>query len=335
MRKSTILEMNLSDAQVEDEERTLLGERGIPHFGSTADPITPEVFTRPVMVWCEPLNRFPQNIFLVRIGGVMIVGRKLMSERHVAGELFELHCSAITASHVLGVFDGFHHSESEISVSYLPYLDSERRGAISEIAASPLTEIVFPFVYLEHGRERTSPVKGWSLDVERAENLGRGESDLRDFSVRILKSLGDGPHTLFDPACSTGQFLGELKAASPTSTTIGQDLSSEMVAYARAFVDQVHHGDAVRPVIPDGSASAVFCRFLNSEVVTTAAARGLVDRLRRVVAPQGLLVVFGHTPVLVRGTEIIGSADFEMIRANGATPSGSSVFQYYVARRIR
>lgn len=59
-----------------------------------------------------------------------------------------------------------------------------------------------------------------------------------------------------------------------------------MVAYARAFVDQVHHGDAARPAIPDGSASAVFCRFLKPPTLRSQAHPVSVEDMLRAAHPR-------------------------------------------------
>lgn len=331
MHVDTLSEMNLSDKITLETEEKLLADLDVVTCKTKSMPKLLNMRNRKTKIWSEPLNRFPQNIFTLRFEETVIVGRKLLSSLKQDDLIMELHCSRICASHLLGVLDSWRSDENTIMFAFHPFTNGERHAMIAAIAENPLLEIIFPFSFLNKGKERVSPSVGWSLEPERAENLGIGEENLRHYSKKLLVDSGLKSPIIFDPACSTGQFLSAMKTALPKSTTIGQDLSLEMVEYAAAFVDQIYHGDALHPAIADGSANFVFCRFLNSEVVSTSQARLRLKRLARVVAVGGFLVVFGHTPVLVTGAEItvLGLN----LQACSGTDGSGNIFQCYVARR--
>jgi len=64
-----------------------------------------------------------------------------------------------------------------------------------------------------------------------------------------LKSLGRDDLRLYDPACSTGQFLSTMREALPKAYLIGQDLSAHMVSFAKKRVDEIYCGNAVQPKV--------------------------------------------------------------------------------------
>jgi isonocardicin synthase len=326
-------EMNHAAPEVAAAERRLLDVMQVEPDGPARWTPPAALARRPTRLWREPVNRFPQNVFLVETGGATFVGRKLMSSFAAAGQLLEPHCSRIVASHLLGRLRSFHTDEDGVSVYYHSLRDSEKRALLARLAADPLADIVFPFAHLVDGCERCSLLTGWSLDPGRAANLAIGEQHLREFSIALVRQHGAVDPVLYDPACATGDFLRALKEAFPRSVTIGQDLSLEMIGYARPRLDRAYCGDAMSPRVADGSADFVFCRFLNSEVVTCRQASALLARLSATVKPGGYLVVFGHTPVLVQASEILACGDFRLVRTLGATEDRSTVFQYYVARR--
>jgi isonocardicin synthase len=333
IRASTLAERNLATPEVAAAERRLLTVLRVEPDGPARWTRPAELGRRPTRLWREPVNRFPQNVFLVETGGATFVGRKLMSSFAAAGQLLESHCSRIVASHLLGRLRSFHTDEDGVSLYYHPMRDAEKRALLARLASEPLADIVFPFVHLVDCRERCSPPAGWSLDPGRAANLAIGEQNLREFSIALIRQHGAVDPVFYDPACSTGEFLRALKEAFPRSVTIGQDPSEEMIDYARPRLDRAYCGDAMSPRIADGSADYVFCRFLNSEVVTSRQASTLLARLSATVKPGGYLVVFGHTPVLVQAGEILACGDYRLVRTLGATEDRSTVFQYYVARR--
>ncbi|GAB6901828.1 class I SAM-dependent methyltransferase [Kineosporia succinea] len=323
--------MSSAEAEWLPVEKDLLAAADIPAAGPVSAFRGSVVRDRGRRAWTEPLDRFPQNLFTVRVGGDVVVGRKLLSPLWQQGLIAEPYCSRVRAGHVLGVLDTFRSDSRAVSVFFHPFTEAERRGVIDVIARRPGTEIVFPFSKVYPEGEMLSPPQGWSLPAGRPDSLARGEELLREVSVGLVAGGSRPDPVVFDPACSTGDFLAAVKRGVPGARTIGQDLSAEMAGHAASRVDEVHHADAAFPVLADGTADFVFCRFLNAEVVTTLQARRHLARLSRVVAPGGVLVVFGHTPVLVTGAEIAASGlSLETCSASGGE---GSVFQFYSARR--
>lgn len=95
------------------------------------------------------------------------------------------------------------------------------------------TELIHPFCLLHPSthRELRSESDGWQLTDDMADELGRGETHLRQYTIHMLKTKykQNENSTLYDPACSTGQFLAEIKVCFSSMHTIGQDLSESMI----------------------------------------------------------------------------------------------------------
>ena len=282
--------------------------------------------------WHEPFDGLPQNLYLADVEGTVVFGRKLISPLKLRGELAELTCCRIDAASIIGVHLSDQVHEDGYTVHHVPVTPAEKLWLFSRIAAAPEVEIVYPFAYLHGGRERRSPEAGWSVDEHRADNLGVGEEILRRYTTRYLRSRDVTRATLYDPACSTGQFLADLKREFPATTTIGQDLSPDMVRLAARRLDRAVHGDAIHPAVDDGSVDYMFVRFLNSEVVTTTAAMALFRALAPKLATDGRMVVFGHTPVLLQES-FFRQCGFAAEQCSGSSNHSNYVFQYYVLRK--
>ncbi|MEV5147188.1 class I SAM-dependent methyltransferase [Streptomyces sp. NPDC052727] len=332
MDRHIVEEMNLADEPLVRSELDRYLEVRIPE-GTRPEAVGADDLTgRTPRVWTEPFDRLPQNLYLARLGDLTVFGRKLISPLKRDGALAELNCSRICASSILGVHVSHQVHESGYSVFYTPLGAGEKLFLFERIAADPSTEIVHPFAYLAGGKERSSPPTGWSVAPERSENLGVGEEVLRRYTLGLLRRHAPEGAVFYDPACSTGQFLAELKQEFPSCTTVGQDLSADMVRLAATRVDRVVCDDAIRPGVADRSVDWMFLRFLNSEVVTTGYAFELFRALAGKVKDDGRIVVLGHTPVLLQSS-FFQEQGFVVEQASGATEDGSYVFQYYVLRR--
>ena len=73
----------------------------------------------------------------------------------------------------------------------------------------------------------------------------------------------------------------------------------------------------------------MFLRFLNSEVVSTRMAYKILNILIDKVKNKGLIVCFGHTPVLIRKEEFQKRSLVPII-CNGYDKDHNAIFQYYV-----
>lgn len=300
-----------------------------------------EVRQRRPEMYFENFKELPQSIFVLKNGTgseqVTFVGRRILSHQWIANKIRELHCSLITASMLFGVMVDHRIQEDGIIIYYRPLLPAEKKFIMHDIVERNLkqTELVFPYPALQHinKEEIHCPDEGWEIDENLALQLGEGEVYLRDYSVQFLKSLGTEELRLYDPACSTGQFLYTMKSALPNSYTIGQDLSRFMVQYAVKRVDEIHVGNAIEPKIADDSADVMFVRFINSEVLKAVDARSMIKPLLRSIKKGGYMVIFGHTPVLVSNADLEMQAEVKIIQSVGGDKKYDGVFQYYVCKK--
>jgi len=279
----------------------------------------------------EPWSYMPQTLFFIEQGKSRYFGRKLLSDQWLNREIQEFNCSKISSPMLLGTSVHEQITENEVQVCFRPFSEDEQHQVFEGLKADPTLEIKFPYPMLDGPAkaEKTSSSEGWTLLPGSAENLGLGERHLRRHTTDFLRSFDMSSKLVYDPACSTGQFLAEIKQVFPTCITVGQDLSLSMVESAKHRVDRIFHGNAAEPCLPEGSADFIFIRFLNSEVVTTAAAQSLFPTLMKVAKQGAKIIVLGHTPVL------LSKAYFEtldvLVEACSARDSLSdAIFQYYV-----
>jgi hypothetical protein len=276
----------------------------------------------------------PRALFFVKSDGERLLGRKLLSERWIAGATPELYCARITPWMLLGPACGERVTEDGVEVCYRPLRAEERAAAFREIDPDR-AEVVFPYPYLsaERRRERRSPRSGWSVTHERAAALAAGEADLRRVTLDLLAGRDLAGAVVYDPGCATGHLLAAIKGRHPDCVTVGQDLSHAMARYAAlGGIDLVARADAEHPCLAPRRANLVVCRLLNAGVVTTRKAQRIVASLARCLAPGGQMLVFGHTPPLV------GSVDFALAGLTVVRcvvrPSGEPwLVPYYVLQR--
>lgn len=283
----------------------------------------------------------PQSIFFLTYSDGpekhFIVGRKLLSDLWIQNKIPEIHCSFISADMILGVFSDQRITEDYIHVFYHPLQNSEKLRIFKDIMFHKYdnVELAFPFSLLRKStrKELCSPAEGWVVDDAFDVMLGCGEERIRAYTIKFLETLDSKNLKLYDPACSTGVFLSTLKQAYPESRTVGQDLSKQMVGFAKSRVDEVHVGNAMEPKIDPGSADVVFIRFLNSEVVTSAEAAQLLEALLPTVKIGGHMVIFGHTPVLLSAANFSFLENFALKQSVGISSDRTGIFQYYVLQR--
>jgi isonocardicin synthase len=243
---------------------------------------------------------------------------------------------------LLGILHHTHASESTLRVYYYPLELNEKHWVFDFIAQNPYdreTEIIYPFCLLHPSthKELCSEPDGWVLKQEMVDELGGGETHLRAYTLRMLqaKYKKETSCILYDSACSTGQFLAELKRYFPQVHTIGQDLSESMVRFAREHgnVNEAVHADAKLWPLGNRQVDIAFIRFLNSEVVKTEFAQMLFEKIAIRVKSNGIIVVFGHTPVLLASSDFLRLGSFELQQCVGVINDIETVlFQYYVLK---
>ena len=294
-----------------------------------------EILKRKIEIFNDKTFNLPQNIFYINeYKGRTIVGRKIRSVLSFKNKINAIHCSMITSSMILGILECGNQNGNNVTIEYYPFTKSEKITVFDEIKSNQLTDIYFPFKYLDYynNEEEKSPSSGWDLNPEKVIYLGYGEEHIRKYTVGFLKKYMKDVTVVFDPACSTGQFLHTIKEHYPSYKTIGQDLSKEMVEYAKDYVDEIYCGDAINTIIPDESVDIMFLRFLNSEVVTTEYAHKLFDKLYKKVKKNGLIIAFGHTPLLIE-IDYFKKIGLKVEQSIAYDKEYDCIFQYYVLRR--
>ncbi|KAK3088389.1 hypothetical protein FSP39_018541 [Pinctada imbricata] len=302
------------------------------------------VCSRTPEMYFERYDELPQSVFTLgawgsREGqGRTLVGRRILSHQWIASKIRELHCSHIRASMLLGLMIGHRVQDDGYLVYYRPLTAAEKKYIMHDIVHNRIKEmeIIFPYPALQTAfkTEIHCPDEGWEIDETLALQLGEGEVFLRDYSVDFLKSMRKDDLILYDPACSTGQFLWTMKQALPNSYTVGQDLSEQMVQFATKRVDEIHCGNAIEPKIAAETADVVFVRFINSEVLKTKDARSMVHPLLQSLKRGGSVVIFGHTPVLVSAADLLMDSGLQIDRCIGGDPKWDGIFQYYVCHKV-
>lgn len=277
-------------------------------------------------------NDKPFDLFLMKSRGGEFVGRKT----HVQfGAADARKCCIVQPHMLLGVLAGLRVCAEGVYVYALP-LDEEQhesRTVFEMLEQESNTELSYPFVVLDERRqERRVSSEYWKASEAFVSYLDRDEAMYRELSQKALEGvIGDGG-VVFDPACSTGRFLADLKQAYPAIRAIGQDASSSMAQVAREHLEEVYVGDAMQPQMPPGRVDLLVLRFLNFDVVTSQQARVLFQRLSPLVKTGGHVLLIGHTPILLDAAWFEVQR-FQVERRVGSWRSGQGLFQYYLLKK--
>lgn len=274
----------------------------------------------------------PQNIFLISdYKGHTIVGRKIRSILRIENKINAINCSMITAPMLLGILDNRNRVGRKIEISYFPFNNEEKETIFDELKNNRMTDIYYPYNYIEYGtnKEQVSPPTGWSFNPNRKKYLGYGEFHLRKFTNDYFKNNDYTNKRVYDPACSTGEFLFEFKKYHPQTHTIGHDLSQEMINYAKNYVDEYCCCNASDSTLKENSVDLMFLRFLNSQVVSSMEATEMFLKLLTKVKKGGLIVAFGHTAVLLP-KKWLDANGVKLINCSGYDKERDAIFQYYV-----
>lgn len=291
-----------------------------------------DIFNRKTIKFEDFDYNLPQNIFLLKFyKGKIIVGRKIRSILRIENKINAINCSMITAPMLLGFLKKRSLKNKKITIEYYPFNNEEKKFIFNEIKENRKIDIYYPYKYRDFytGKEEVSPEEGWSFNPEKKEYLGYGEVHFRKFTEVFLKKMNNNYKIVYDPACSTGEFLSDYKKNFPMSHTIGHDLSREMIEYAKDYVDESLCCNAINSPLKNNSVNLMFLRFLNSEVVSTKDAYKIFKVLVTKVKKNGLIICFGHTPVLIR-KEMFQKYGLVPIICNGYDEERDAIFQFYV-----
>lgn len=290
------------------------------------------IFSRKICVFEDYDYNLPQNIFIIKsYNGKTIVGRKIRSILRIENKINAINCSMITAPMFLGFLKERKKKNRKITIHYYPFTNEEKKYIFNDLKDNRMYDIYYPYKYRDFYtyKEENSPSTGWSFNPTKKEYLGYGEVHIREFTANFFQNIDMSNKIIYDPACSTGEFLSFFKKKFPSVYTIGHDLSQEMVDYSKNFVDESCCCNALNSPLKKESVDVLFLRFLNSEVVTTKSAYKIFKVLLPKVKNGGLIVCFGHTPVLITKDWFIKNG-LKPIICNGYDKKRNAIFQYYV-----
>ena len=119
----------------------------------------------------------------------------------------------ITSSMLMGVLSKKSENGKDVEVQYYPFTKGEKITVFNEIKQNKMINLYYPFKYRDFttNEEEKSPNEGWSLNPEKVIYLGYGEEHIRNYTINFLKDVVKPNMVIYDPACSTGQFLYTIK----------------------------------------------------------------------------------------------------------------------------
>lgn len=309
-----------------------LYKKSLNDFGINSDK---EIYNRSTTTFIEYDFNMPQTIFYIIRGGDIIFGRKTLSHLYLAGKLKSINCSNIKYNMLFGVLKSANYNNRKIEIEYYPFTNKEKKQQFNKIVDDIKNyEIYFPFrfKYYDTNLEQTSSNLDWKIDDRIANYLSVGEKHIRKYTIKIIKNYHLNPKIVYDPACSTGEFLKTIKDVVPHCKTIGHDMSKEMVDFSKKNVDESKCCDAFASPINDNSVDLLVLRFLNGGVVDSDNAKKLFELLVKKVKSKGYIICIGHTPILIN-SKMFEALNLELLEKIGHDESVNSIFQYYFAKK--
>jgi isonocardicin synthase len=284
----------------------------------------------------ERHHYYPKDYFFFKHNGVNYFGRKTLSTLYLEGKQPYKKCNQIKATMILGLLLRHQTTEKGLVFYYKPLQNDEKVFLFMQMKANLKTDIYFPFPSFDKKlQEYVQSVDAWDpTGGELADDLNVGEAHIRDYTHELLSTYNLTGKKIYDPACSTGEFLGSIKKRFPETYTIGQDINPDMIKHAKAHspIDELHAGTALYPAVGPNSVDFIFLRFLNTSVVSTAVALQLFTKIANCCKDDGIIIVFGFTPVLLSG-EIFEMLNLKVKQNIAYSKQHDSVFQYYVLQK--
>lgn len=320
----TKMEQKIYDKQIIKKEHFLHSELDIK-----------EIKSREVDYIIDKIYNLPQTIFYIKFNKIFILGRKIRSQLSIENKINAINCSQITASMILGILKSKKLTGKDVFVEYYPMAEDERLSTFDKIKSDSQLEIIYPFQERLYGTNQVEKTgkEGWSLNPNKVIYLGYGEEHLREYTKSFIKPYIKNGLKIYDPACSTGQFLYELKKAYPVVTILGGDLSKQMTDYASQFLDYCECCNAKDSKLEENSIDIMFLRFLNDQVVSKYQAKQFLPKTLTKVKKGGLVIAFGHTPVLLTKKQF-EHYGLKVESCIGYYQKNNCIFQYYVVRKL-
>ncbi|OUB12253.1 hypothetical protein BK704_10765, partial [[Bacillus thuringiensis] serovar konkukian] len=158
-----------------------------------------------------------QNLFLLKTKETIFCGRKIAESVNLENNTLCM-TSAINTNMILGYFHTYQINDKEVYLYYTPCTQQKISEILSMLTDDTSAEITFPFSTLDDVlQEYLVTSKAWdSLDTEQLTNLDHDELHFRNITANYLYNQETSQKVFYDPACSTGTFLGHLKQLFPS-----------------------------------------------------------------------------------------------------------------------
>ncbi|GBG37200.1 class I SAM-dependent methyltransferase [Mycobacterium montefiorense] len=230
---------------------------------------------------------------------------------------------------IAGIYLGSQVDNCGVTFHYRAAHKAERLNIFR--GADPLaTEIIFPYPLLDNaGNEYVSPSGEWDENLTLINGLDADELHLREHGFNLAEKFLVPGSVIYDPACSTGTYLGSLSRYFPNCNFIGSDRSFAMTQRAAEKIPRVFVADAGNAPIANGSIDLLILRFLNAEVMPRTIAGDLFIQLSNLVSPRGRIFMFGHTPLLLDVSSAAHAANLQIESQIGVEPRSAGIFQFY------
>lgn len=195
------------------------------------------------------------------------------------------------------------------------------------------TDIFFPYPPRDdNGEEFICPDEFWDKIVSVPQKLDTEEEHFRNYTAEVLQDHVFRDCTIYDPACSTGEFISTVKEKFPFCRYFASDQSERMVNFARtkipdAFVCDITSHENI------STYDIIICRFINHEVVKSKEASSILKKITYMLNRKGKIIVFGHTPVALDVSEFARMHDLNILRCMGNCDDHEGFFQYYILEK--
>lgn len=294
------------------------------------------IFQRKAEGIFERHNYYPMDFFFFTHNGIQYFGRKTVSRLYLEGRQSIKKCNQLTAMMIIGLVLRHQVLERGVTIFYKPLQDSEKVYLFNYLKNHSDVDVYFPFPVLTPGlHETVQTTDAWDPGEALPELLNVGEEHIRAYTLEFMSKFELARKIVYDPACSTGKFLGTIKEKFPEIYAIGQDMNPDMVKYCNrhSCLDEVHLGNSLYPCVEKESVDFIFFRFLNLSVVSSQQALQYFCKISHTCKIGGTMVVFGFTPVLL-SAEIFELLGLKIEQKTAYSKENNSIFQYYVLEKL-
>ena len=285
----------------------------------------------PISCFVESTRNGLHQVFILRVRDRDWVGRKVL-QRDVCNR-WGLS-SLLSPSMLLGPHRQSQWGNDGVSIYFQTSTLKEKTEAFEAALNSPDSEIHFPFAVIDDcGDEAVCPADYWQGNELLAAQLNADECHFREHCVSVLRPLLKPDDLVYDPACSTGDFIAHLAAELTDGRYLGTDRSASMIEYAQqrhaTSTAQFRVMEATACIDAHIRCDVLILRFLNAEVMTRREAHSAFESLVRCVKPGGTILVFGHTPVLLAMPWLAHTFGLVIISSIAARSGRQELFQFY------